>query len=116
MISFGSKVLFAEESEKRYETIKNEYSSLSNKYNKILDRFSSVVNENDTLFFEIEHLRQFILNNENGENDKLRNNHRGKIGSITKDKIVKKNRTISNDATNLNVNKVKNVCLLGYFW
>ena len=97
----------AEESEKRYETIKTEYSALSTKYNKMLDRLSSVVYENENLFDEIKHLRQFISNEEIKEKEPEKKHFRPKINSITKEKTTIKERTTSNDLSKPNVNKVK---------
>ena len=99
----------AEESEKKYELLKNELNSVSGKYNKMLDRLSNLAYENEHLSVEISNLKGFLAEADSNERNFAKKGLGLKIQTGTKDKSIKKDRTASHETNKVNITKVKSV-------
>jgi len=101
----------AEESEKRYESLKNELNAVSGKYNKMLDRLSNMAYEKDHLTDELSTLKSFLAEVDLKEGAFAKKGVCLKLQSGLKDKSLKKNRTASHETNKVYTNKVKSVSL-----
>lgn len=104
----------AEESEKKYEFLKNELNCVSGKYNKMLDRLSNMAYENEHLSGEVSTLKSFLADADLNERNFAKKGLGLKIQSGFKDKSVKKDRTASHETNKVNPTKVKSVYLKDY--
>ena len=105
----------AEEAEKKYDTLRVEFNSVLTKYNKMIDRLSDMAYQNEALSVEVTGLRAFISEAQDGHDEARESakkvGGRGLLGSVGKEKSVKKDRNFSNDHSKTNAQKIKNVCL-----
>ena len=99
----------AEESERKFETLKTEFSALSTKYNKMIDKLSSMAYENESLCAEVNNLRSFLAEAECPERENDKKGQLIRLGSSGKDRSVKKNNTLNKPQSKDPTCKVRSV-------
>ena len=99
----------AEETEKRYELLRNDYLVMSGKYNEMILRLSDLSYLNDNLMEDNQKIKAFMHDNNIEIPELMRASSKSKTMSIAKVKRSRNSRPISTDFVKVQANKLKRV-------